>query len=92
MLALVWLSTTASALIAIRRHDIPRHRDWMELSFAATFAAVTLRLYLAVGMAGFGVDYPTLYRGVAWMCWVPNLAAVALYHRLRRRSQRPVPV
>lgn len=84
MLALAWLVTTTLALVAIRRRDIERHRHWIVLSFALTFAAVTLRLYLPIGMGVLGLEFPTVYRGVAWLCWVPNLVAVAVYRRLSR--------
>ncbi len=49
----------------------------MIYSYAACFAAVTLRLWLPMLTALFH-DFKTAYRIVAWLCWLPNLA-VARY-------------
>jgi len=79
VLALAWLTTTGVGLAAVRRGDLARHRRWMIRSFALTFAAVTLRLYLGtyLGLQAAGlapVGYATAYAAIAWLSWVPNLA------------------
>jgi hypothetical protein len=56
-------------------------------SFALTFAAVTLRLYLPVGALTTGI--PVAYPVIAWACWVPNFLLTELW--LRRRATRPLP-
>ena len=72
MLALAWLGTTTLAYRTIRRgHDV-RHRAWMTRSFALTYAAVTLRVYLPLSIAS-GIPFVEAYPVIAWMCWVPNL-------------------
>lgn len=71
-LALAWLGTGVLAYRAIRAGDIASHRRWMVRNFALTFAAVTLRLYLPASFAT-GMDFPTAYAIIAWLCWVPNL-------------------
>lgn len=71
-LALAWMSTTALAYVTIRRGDDVQHRAWMTRSFALTYAAVTLRVYLPLSIAS-GVPFDEAYRVIAWMCWVPNL-------------------
>lgn len=71
-LALAWLTTTTLAVLAIARRDVATHRRWMIRSFALTFAAVTLRLYLGISGA-LGLDFDTSYVVIAWLCWVPNL-------------------
>ncbi len=71
-LAIAWLFTGAMAYLSIRNRDVIAHRRWMIRNFSLTFAAVTLRIYLAMFFAAkveFGVFYPLL----AWLCWVPNL-------------------
>lgn len=78
-LAVVWLSTTALGVAAVRRGDVATHRRWMIRAFAVTFAAVTLRLYLGLwtGLDGAGLalgEFVDAYRAIAWLCWVPNLA------------------
>lgn len=72
-LALVWLFTTIKAYIAIRIQNIESHRDWMIRSYAITFAAVTLRIWLPLFQFVLGMDFLSAYIVVAWLCWVPNL-------------------
>lgn len=77
-LAVTWMVCTAMAwrMALHRRFDV--HRRWMIRSFALTFAAVTLRLYLPIAQIA-GLDFLPSYRAIAWLCWVPNLIAAELY-------------
>lgn len=88
LLGVLWLATTMRAVAAIVRHDRRAHGAWMLLSFSLAFAAVTLRLYVAVltviGVVAFEAVYPLL----AWLCWVPNIAVAAVI--VRRRLALPV--
>ena len=79
-LAVLWLATSAMALARIRAGDVQGHRAWMVRSFALTFAAVTLRLYLPSPMI-FGVDFEVAYAAIAWACWVPNLLVAEAIRR-----------
>lgn len=72
LLAAFWLVTTSLAFLTIRRGDTLAHQRWMVRSFALTFAAVTLRLYLPLSVAS-GVPFDVAYPIIAWACWVPNL-------------------
>ena len=74
-LALFWLYSGYQAYRAIRRGDIQTHKRWMFRNYAATFAAVTLRLWLPLSMA-LGIDFTLAYRTIAWLCWVPNVLIV----------------
>lgn len=71
-LGLVWLFTTVKAYLAVRKGDLKLHQGMMIYSYAACFAAVTLRIWLPLLSLGFG-DFEVAYRIVAWVCWVPNL-------------------
>ena len=53
-------------------------------SAALTLAAVTLRLYLPIGVitVGFEASYPV----IAWICWVPNLLAAEWLLRREARG------
>ena len=73
LLGVVWLVSGWQAYAAVRRGDIQAHRVWMIRNFALTFAAVTLRLYLGLSQAVFGLTFDAFYPVVAWLCWVPNL-------------------
>ena len=85
-LAIVWTAATANAWRLARAHDFVRHRRWMIRSYALTFAAVTLRLYLPMlGLAHIDPDWG--YRAISFLCWVPNLAIAELW--LSRDASRP---
>jgi len=78
LLAVAWLFATAQAWRLAMAGRYAEHRRWMVRSFAMTFAAVTLRLYVPIGMA-LGVDFMEAYRAISWLCWVPNLMVAELY-------------
>ncbi len=72
LLAIAWIFTTGQAVRLAMAKRFVEHREWMIRSFALTFAAVTLRLWLVVFfMSGFEYGPATVY--IAWLCWVPNL-------------------
>ena len=77
-MGIIWLYTTLQAYRFIRNRDTVRHRRMMIYSYAACFAAVTLRLWMPLGMAIFH-DFIPVYRVVAWLCWVPNLAVAHFF-------------
>ena len=93
MLAICWVPFTLLALASAMRKDFVAHERWMIRSFALTFGAVTLRLYLpVVGIMDW--DFLTAYRIIAWAAWVPNLIVAELYiaslPRLKRRKRPAV--
>jgi uncharacterized membrane protein len=81
-LDLLWVATTLTALRKIMVKDIQAHKAWMLRSYALTFAAVTLRIWLAPLVLIFG-DFEAGYRVVAWFCWVPNLLVMEAVIRKR---------
>jgi len=91
-LAVLWAGFAVMALRAIRRGDVDAHRGWVIRTFALTYAAVTLRLWLGlligvqVGAAGVAeqLAFDRAYAVVPFLCWVPNVIVAELY--LRRRS------
>lgn len=70
--AIVWLACTANAYRHIRARNLDAHRRWMVRSFALTFAAVTLRIYLPLSQK-MGIPFPVAYAAIAWLAWAPNL-------------------
>lgn len=72
MLAIFWLITTSKAYTSILNREIDDHKMWMIRSYALTFAAVTLRIWLPLAQIA-QIDFVTAYRVIAWLCWVPNL-------------------
>lgn len=85
-LGVIWFYTTLKAYLHIRHKAIEPHRTMMIYSYAACFAAVTLRVWLPMLQVIFG-DFYTAYRLVAWLCWVPNLA-VAGWIVWRSKAQK----
>lgn len=80
LLAISWLGCTAQAWRLARARDFVRHRRWMTRSYALTFAAVTLRLYLPVSVIAHW-DFETSYRAISFLCWVPNLIVAEVWLR-----------
>ncbi len=102
MLGVLWLVTGWMAYASIRAGNVTAHREWMTRSFALTFAAVTLRLWLGILI---GTQIPSLqtayhgdfnalfveaYRVVMWLCWVPNLIVAEWIIQRRRAPQAAV--
>ncbi|SFR53519.1 Predicted membrane protein [Robiginitalea myxolifaciens] len=71
-LGVLWIFFTLMAYRAILQGNVVLHGQWMIYSYAACFAAVTLRIWLPLLTATIG-DFIPAYRIVAWLCWVPNL-------------------
>ena len=95
-LAVVWFATTLVGYKAALDRRFEVHRGWMVRSYALTFAAVTLRLYLGVVLATH-MDFDTAYRAISFLAWVPNLVVVELLLRRGRigigslPTRRPAP-
>jgi hypothetical protein len=73
-LATAWLLTTGLAFLAIQRHLLEQHKEWMIRSYVVTFAFVSFRVLLvALQNAGVGT-LPEQLGASAWFCWsVPLL-------------------
>ena len=82
-LAIIWLYTTSMAYKTIKNRDVQKHEIYMIYSYAACFAAVTLRIWLPMLTAFFG-DFIPAYRIVAWLCWVPNI--IFAYFWVKRKE------
>lgn len=105
LLAVLWLWTGWNAYRTIRRGQVQEHKAWMIRNYALTFAAVTLRLYLPLGILLLSPGLDTVYNGdfealfldayatTFWLSWVPNLiVAERIIERQRRRTAAPSPV
>ncbi len=73
VMALLWVFTTYMAYETIRKKNIQAHRAWMTRSFALTFAAVILRLYVPIASKVFHVPFHYVEASSAWVSWLPNL-------------------
>lgn len=75
-LAILWLLSGFLAYRAALRRDFIAHRAWMMRSYALTFAAVTLRIYLGLGVPVAGLPFDQVYATAAWASWALNLVFV----------------
>ena len=79
-LAVIWAIANVQGWRTALAGRFGEHRAWMIRSFALTFAAVTLRLYLLL-IPLFGVSFVDGYRAISFLAWVPNLILAELYIR-----------
>ncbi|HEV7691255.1 MAG TPA: DUF2306 domain-containing protein [Hyphomonadaceae bacterium] len=89
LLAILWVPFTLLALASAMRKDFVSHERWMIRSFALTFAAVTLRIYLPLAIIQAHGDFPLdAYRAIAWLAWVPNLIVAELFIATLRKPKK----
>ena len=89
-LGLIWLTTTILGFKSIKKGNIKSHEKFMIFSYAACFAAVTLRVWLPILTIAMG-EFNSAYRIVAWLCWVPNIIVAFLIVRNQRKHiKKPV--
>jgi uncharacterized membrane protein len=90
LLAVCWLAANVQAWRLALAGRYAEHRRWMVRSFAMTFAAVTLRIYLPIApMLGF--DFLPAYVAISWLAWVPNLMVAEIYLNWTKLWRRPGP-
>ena len=104
ILIAAWLYTGVMAYRCIRRGEVQLHRIWVIRNYALTFAAVTLRGYLLIGLllkkAFFpSMDFDELYTASVWASILGNvlIAEYFIVQRtlaplVRRRSGSTSPV
>ncbi|MGH6909065.1 MAG: DUF2306 domain-containing protein [Phenylobacterium sp.] len=90
LLAVCWLSANVQAWRLALAGRYAEHRRWMVRSFAMTFAAVTLRIYLPIAPM-MGYDFLPAYVAISWLAWVPNLIVAELYLNSAKLRRRPGP-
>lgn len=88
-LGLIWLTTTSLAYLAIKKGDVKKHQNLMIYSYAACFAAVTLRIWLPILTAAFS-SFAIAYPIVSWLCWVPNIIVAYFIVRKNNRSTQRI--
>jgi uncharacterized membrane protein len=91
LLAVLWIGVTLGAWRAAVRRRFDLHRLLMRFSYAMTFAAVTLRLQIPIGLALGYEGYAAMSPWLAYTSWIPNVIAVAIYAAViqRRRTFAP---
>ena len=82
-LGIVWLGSTILGFRTVKIGRVDQHEKFMIFSYAACFAAVTLRIWLPV-LTGILGEFTASYKIVAWLCWVPNI--IVAYFIVRTKS------
>lgn len=88
-LCVAWVITTTMAVTAIRRRDLPQHREWMIRSYTVTFAFVFFRAAVEALIAKAGVAPADAQATMAWACWAIPLLLLEPLIQLRRTRQAP---
>jgi uncharacterized membrane protein len=88
LLGVLWVLTAVLAYQRIKVYDIADHRRWMIRSYSLAFAAVTFRIYLAIGLGLMRLPMDQVYPTITWLCWVPNLIVACARCRSRPRCRR----
>lgn len=92
-LDVLWAWTAYRAYRSARTRSFREHQAWMMRNFALTYAAVTLRLELALLLllqvpfespGGFPHAYDQAYGSLPYLAWIPNL--VIAEFMIRRRN------
>lgn len=78
LMTVAWLYTLAQAYRTIRRGEVQLHRVWMIRNYALTFASVSLRIYLGLGVAlqeGYApsLSFEDVYHASAWASFAGNV-------------------
>lgn len=73
MLSILWFVTTYLAYKHIRERNIAEHKKWMIRSYALSFSAITLRLYVPILSLYAGWEHDFVVMITAWINWIPNL-------------------
>lgn len=84
----LWIvSTFVAAWTGWRLRSQPalraKHHRWMLRSYSLTSAAITLRLWLPLGILA-QLDFLSAYVVISWLCWVPNLLVAEILARKLR--------
>jgi len=87
-LGIVWLSTTILGFKAIKKGNVELHVKFIIFSYAACFAAVTLRVWLPILTSAMS-EFTDAYRIVSWLCWVPNM--IIAYFIVRKNKYKFIP-
>ena len=86
-LGILWFCITFIAYTSIKNGNITKHREMMIYSYAACFAAVTLRIWLPLLIIYFH-DFLPAYRIVSWLSWVPNMIVAYFIVRSSRTNKK----
>jgi hypothetical protein len=83
MLAAAWVTTTALAILAIRRGKVEQHKELMVRSYVLTCAFVTFRWWIELPILP-SLQGPERFVAFGWLCWTVPLLVTELVLQARR--------
>ena len=89
----LFLAAISRAFIAIRRHQVARHREWMIRAFAIAIGISTVRVVGAVfdvTLTPAGIRPPEIFVLSIWVGWAITLGAAEVWVRYTRSRSRPL--
>lgn len=89
LMSILWFYTTYMALTTIRKRKVQEHANWMVRSYAMTFAAVTLRLWVPFLSIVIDMEHMKVIIITAWISWLFNLIAAELLIRMKLQPLKP---
>lgn len=87
MMSVLWFYTTWMGIQTIRKKQIELHKQWMIRSYAITFSAVSLRLWVPVLSLFSSMDQLQVVIITAWISWLFNLIAAEFIIKLNLKKQ-----
>lgn len=89
LMSILWFYTTYMAVNNIRKKQVNEHIKWMVRSYAMTFAAVTLRLWVPFLSLTINMEHLKVIIITAWISWLFNLIAAEFILKLKLTSLQP---
>ncbi len=86
LMSTLWFYTTWMGIQTVRRGQIAAHRLWMLRSYAVTFSAVTLRLWVPLLSLFTDLQPLTVVVITAWISWLFNLFFIEFYIHLKHKN------
>lgn len=86
IMSLLWGFFTLRAWLRIRKHNIQGHQADMQRSYALSFAAISLRIWMFLIGGVLAWRTPEAYALCAWLCWVPNLVLLEIWRRMKNEQ------
>lgn len=86
IMSVLWFYTTFMGLQTIRKGQADKHRWWMIRSYALTFSAVTLRLWVPILSFYSNLEPLTIAILTAWISWLGNLTFVEIWISIKSKQ------
>jgi hypothetical protein len=85
LLSILWIFITYTAYQKIIEKNIIAHKIWMIRSFALTFSAVMLRIWVPLLSYYYEMPHGTTIWVTAWLSWIPNILVAELIIRFQSK-------